>query len=99
VDGFNDDYTWTNNVFNAVADTSGWELGEYCFIFNPTEGSGEENIRLTREFVLVEQIVGQTKAGILKESGVSGKGIDTAPGLQKPFNPKSKAAERAGKKK
>lgn len=40
-----------------------------------------------------------TKAEILKLSGVPGKGIDQAPGLQKPFNPKSRAAERAGKKK
>lgn len=40
-----------------------------------------------------------TKAEILKERGVPGKGIDKAPGLQKPFNPKSRATERAGKKK
>ncbi len=39
-----------------------------------------------------------TKAEILKLSGVPGKGIDAAPGLQKPFNPKSQAAEHAGKK-
>jgi len=39
-----------------------------------------------------------TKAEIFKLSGVPGKGIDTAPGLQKPFNPKSQAAEHAGKK-
>ena len=38
------------------------------------------------------------KADILKLSGVPGKGIDTAPGLQKPFNPKSQASEHAGKK-
>lgn len=34
------------------------------------------------------------KAEILKLLGVPGKGIDKAPGLQKPFNPKSHAAER-----
>ena len=38
------------------------------------------------------------KADILKRRGVPGKGIDRAPGLQKPFNPKSQAAEHAGKK-
>jgi hypothetical protein len=38
------------------------------------------------------------KAEILKMMGVPGKGIDHAPGLQKPFNPKSQAAEHAGKK-
>lgn len=40
-----------------------------------------------------------TKAEILKQSGVPGKGIDHAPGLQKPFNPKSNAADNAGMKK
>ena len=39
-----------------------------------------------------------TKADILKDSGVPGKGLDKAPGLQKPFNPNSKAGEHAGKK-
>lgn len=39
-----------------------------------------------------------TKAEILKLSGVPGRGIDKAPGLQKTFNPKSQAAEHAGKK-
>ena len=37
------------------------------------------------------------KAQILKDKGVPGKGLDQAPGLQKPFNPKSKAAQNAGK--
>jgi hypothetical protein len=40
-----------------------------------------------------------TKAEILRGRGVPGKGIDHAPGLQKPFNPKSKAAQNAGKAK
>lgn len=40
-----------------------------------------------------------TKADILKDSGVPGKGLENAPGLQKPFNPKSQAEEHAGKKK
>ncbi len=39
-----------------------------------------------------------TKAFILKDSGVPGKGLDTAPGQQKAFNPNSKAGEHAGKK-
>jgi len=39
-----------------------------------------------------------SKADILEESGVPGKGLDKAPGLQKPFNPNSKAGENAGKK-
>jgi len=39
-----------------------------------------------------------TKAEVLKLSGVAGKGIDNAPGLQKPFNPNSQASDHAGKK-
>ncbi len=39
-----------------------------------------------------------TKADILGDSGVPGKGLDKAPGLQKPFNPDSKAEDHAGKK-
>ncbi len=31
-------------------------LGEYCFIYNPVEDSGESNIRETLEFSLVEPI-------------------------------------------
>jgi len=39
-----------------------------------------------------------TKADILKDSGVPGKGLDEASGLQKPFNPNSQAGNNAGKK-
>jgi uncharacterized repeat protein (TIGR01451 family) len=39
-----------------------------------------------------------TKAEILLQRGVPGKGIVNAPGLQKFFNPLSQAAEHAGKK-
>ena len=34
-----------------------------------------------------------SKADILKDSGVPGKGLDKAPGLQKPFNPNSQASQ------
>jgi hypothetical protein len=39
----------------------------------------------------------QNKADVLKAKGVPGKGIDKAPGLQKPFNPNSKAEQNVGK--
>ena len=39
-----------------------------------------------------------TKADILGDSGVTGKGIGNAPGLDKEFNENSKAADNAGKK-
>ena len=208
VDGFSNSYTWVNNVFHAQADTSTWDPGQYCFVFNPTEGTREANIRLTRNFVLADAIApiitfdkpvtgsthsgtihlkatcnedcdyvnfwwradnevfawyryhyvhddgtifewdlntldaekadgnfytmtngvyylyaagkdlagnwartseimiivdniqeeAQTKADVLIESGVPGKGLENAPGLQKPFNPKSQADKHAGKK-
>ncbi|MBA7496925.1 hypothetical protein ES702_07534 [subsurface metagenome] len=39
-----------------------------------------------------------TKSDILINSGVPGKGLENAPGLDKPFNPKSQAGEHAGMK-
>jgi len=39
-----------------------------------------------------------SKYEVLKLSGVPGKGIENAPGLQKTFNPNSQAGEHAGKK-
>ena len=44
-------------------------------------------------------IEGLNKRAILVGSGVPGKGLATAPGLEGYFNPKSKAADKAGKKK
>ncbi len=38
----------------------------------------------------------KTKAQLLMERGVPGKGIENAPGLQKPFNPNSQAYLHAG---
>jgi len=45
------------------------------------------------------EITAPTKGEALINSGVPGKGLETAPGQQKPFNPKSQASEHAGKKK
>lgn len=41
----------------------------------------------------------ESKACILYQSGAPGSGILTAPGLEKPFNPKSNASQNAGTKK
>jgi hypothetical protein len=38
------------------------------------------------------------KVDVLQKSGVEGKGLENAPGLQKTFNPKSQAGQHAGKK-
>ncbi len=62
VDGHSDVANWDYNsmtymhTFSITADTSIWGLGMYCFIFNPAEDSGESNIRLTREFQLVDNM-------------------------------------------
>ena len=100
VDGHHDAFGISYNPaeykysYSITADVSGWASGMYCFIFNPREDADETDIRLTREFT-----VGlPTKAEILIESGVPGKGLKNAPGLQKPFNPNSQAGKHAGKK-
>ncbi len=43
-------------------------------------------------------VLTMTKADVLAGSGVPGAGIGDAPGLQKEFNEKSRAGEKAGKK-
>ncbi len=63
--------------------------------------STSENLTATSDPVSVALTANKnlmTKAEILKFSGVPGKGIDTAPGLQKYFNSNSQAADHAGKK-
>jgi hypothetical protein len=50
VDGHNDAFSWDGHLFHAIADTSTWTAGSYCFIFNPTEDGSEVDIRLTRWF-------------------------------------------------
>jgi hypothetical protein len=61
--------------------------------------AGNQYNLLLNEIEFVTNGCESTKAGILSASGVDGKGISTAPGLDKEFNPKSKAADKAGKKK
>ncbi len=43
-----------NQTFSFTADMSALEPGMYCFVYNPTEDSGETEIRETREFQLTE---------------------------------------------
>lgn len=57
VDGFHDLHSWTYSGsykydFSATADTSTWDTGQYCFIFNPSEDVGESDIRLTEFFFI-----------------------------------------------
>lgn len=55
------------------------------------------NVNVDNVSFLVDTV--STKADILIDSGVPGKGLSHAPGLDKEFNENSKAADTAGKKK
>lgn len=50
VDGKNTPFSWTGGNFFATIDTTTVSNGSYCFVFNPTEDSGNTNQRLTRLF-------------------------------------------------
>lgn len=52
VDGYSDDYDWDGMYFSSTADTTGWDGGDYCFVFNPTESVGDTAIRELLEFTL-----------------------------------------------
>lgn len=67
-------------------------------LITATSNTVSVSLTLNRDLIPKDQLLGLTKFQILKASGVPGKGLAKAPGLQKPFNPKSKAAFRAGKK-
>ncbi len=56
VDGFSSPFTWDHINFHALAATSFWVPGNYCFVFNPTESVGDTAIRETREFVIKDTI-------------------------------------------
>ena len=74
------------------------EPGDYT-IDNIVIATGtDSNIESTDSSSITIHIV-YTKGDALINSGVPGKGLDTAPGQQKPFNPKSQASKHAGKKK
>jgi hypothetical protein len=72
VGGFNDGYSWTgtgmDRVFAASVDTSGWDPGDYCFVFNPREEGDEPNVRLVRQFTVDQDptgVITSPKAGAI----------------------------------
>ncbi len=81
VDGMTNEPSWlsdtTNSnkyLFTAESPILDWEEGMYCFIFNPTEGSGEgeADLRETREFYVDDG------DGIIKEKDLcKGSTTDT----------------------
>ena len=50
----NTPYSWDGMTFGSTIDTSSWAVGDYCFIFNPANDGGENQVRLTRWFSLVD---------------------------------------------
>ena len=89
----------TTAIYEVKADDF-WKLKPITNIATVTAtGSNGEPISATSKQVsVVPHKAGMFKAMILWLSGVPGKGIEKAPGLQKPFNLNSQAAEHAGEK-
>ena len=54
VDGFNDAWSFVDTTFSTTIDMTGWDAGEYCFVVNPKEGPGEDDLRETRTFIIEE---------------------------------------------
>lgn len=55
VDGHDDPYEWDGAKFSAKFSTEELEPGLYCFIFNPADDPGQDNVRETREFYIGPQ--------------------------------------------
>lgn len=58
VDGFSDAYSWNGADFSAMIDTSVIDPGRYCFIFNPKDDSGENDVRESVLFWVADAHVG-----------------------------------------
>ncbi len=71
--------------------------GDYTIDNTATVEGSDSHIKSTDSISITVHVV-YAKGDALINSGVPGKGLDTAPGQQKPFNPKSQASENAGKK-
>jgi hypothetical protein len=89
-------YTYTYSI--SIGPYS--EPGDYT-IDNTATITGTDSYTTDKDSLTITIHVDSvdTKKDILIESGIPGKGLENAPGLQKPFNPESKASENAGKKK
>ncbi len=81
VDGHSDVLAMTYNPaeykysYSVTTDVSSWVPGMYCFIFNPREDSGEEGIRLTREFYIAD-VNGYVSGGGQIREDIDGDGVD-----------------------
>lgn len=55
--GFTDAAYWADNRFSTGLDISSWELGYYCFSFDPREGEGEKAVSAGRDFAVVDTLI------------------------------------------
>ncbi len=53
VDGKSDAFAWDGATFSSTLDVSNWTDGEYCFVFNPSESTGDTEIRETVQFSIL----------------------------------------------
>jgi len=68
VDGHTDSFVWDGADFSATFDALSAVPGDYCFVFNPTEDSGDANQRLTRWFTVTAAPLGAPTLTIVKNS-------------------------------
>lgn len=59
----------SNQTFSFTGDMSTMETGMYCFVYNPVEDGGESDIRLTKEFNLLEPLTTPTDMNQCKKGG------------------------------
>lgn len=69
VDGFNTPHSWTNGIFAATVDSAPLTPGNYCFVFNPSQGE-----RLTRNFIIAPD----TTAPIITDVVLNDKNVSIA---------------------
>ncbi len=55
VDGHSDSYSWDGASFSSVIDTESVANGQYCFVFNPTDDAGQNDVRLTSIFTIMNE--------------------------------------------
>lgn len=67
VDSFNNVATWNGKNFSYTLDTSVLENGNYCFVFNPTDDAGENNVRETLNFSVDNTVIPETGTLIVKK--------------------------------
>ncbi len=50
IDGFSSTSSWDGASFSAAIDTTSVADGQYCFVFNPEDDAGQNDVRLTSLF-------------------------------------------------